>query len=174
MYKALPDGSPAIGYTCSIGDIGDEGLIPGLRRSPRGGNGNPLPAFLLEKSLGSQTGSSVCGVTKSQTAEHAQAQANSYPWYRSSDFNKKFAVESPPHPAPRPRHPPYPWTQPGSPDYPSREVLSSRFLLASTLSHRLATSASETNAEEKVGTSLVVQWLRLHAPNARVPGSIPG
>ena len=24
------------------------------------------------------------------------------------------------------------------------------------------------------GTSLVVQWLRLHAPNARGPGSIPG
>ena len=25
-----------------------------------------------------------------------------------------------------------------------------------------------------VGTSLVVQWLRLRAPNARGPGSIPG
>ena len=24
------------------------------------------------------------------------------------------------------------------------------------------------------GTSLVVQWVRLHAPNARGPGSIPG
>ena len=31
--------------------------------------------------------------------------------------------------------------------------------------------------DEKVlemGTSLVVQWLRLHTPNARGPGSIPG
>ena len=26
----------------------------------------------------------------------------------------------------------------------------------------------------KTGTSLVVQWLRLHAPNAGGPGSIPG
>ena len=26
----------------------------------------------------------------------------------------------------------------------------------------------------RVGTSLVVQWLRLHAPNAGGPGSIPG
>ena len=26
----------------------------------------------------------------------------------------------------------------------------------------------------KWGTSLVVQWLRLHAPNAGSPGSIPG
>ena len=25
-----------------------------------------------------------------------------------------------------------------------------------------------------LGTSLVVQWLRLHAPNTRGPGSIPG
>ena len=40
--------------------------------------------------------------------------------------------------------------------------------------HRLATSALEANIDEKVGTSLVVQWLRLHAPNAGVPGSIPG
>ena len=26
----------------------------------------------------------------------------------------------------------------------------------------------------RVGTSLVVQWLRLHTPNAGGPGSIPG
>ena len=28
--------------------------------------------------------------------------------------------------------------------------------------------------EQETGTSLVVQWLRLHAPNAGGPGSIPG
>ena len=28
--------------------------------------------------------------------------------------------------------------------------------------------------KKKLGTSLVVQWLRLHVPNAEGPGSIPG
>ena len=28
--------------------------------------------------------------------------------------------------------------------------------------------------EKKRGTPLVVQWLRLHTPNAGTPGSIPG
>ena len=28
--------------------------------------------------------------------------------------------------------------------------------------------------EEKRGTSVIVQWLRLHAPNAGAPGLIPG
>ena len=27
---------------CNAGDTGDSGLIPGLGRSPGGGNGNPL------------------------------------------------------------------------------------------------------------------------------------
>ena len=31
-----------------------------------------------------------------------------------------------------------------------------------------------TNTKYMGGTSLVVQWLRLHAPNAGSPGSIPG
>ena len=38
--------------TCNAGDPGDVGSIPGLERSPGGGNGNPLqysPVFLLEK-----------------------------------------------------------------------------------------------------------------------------
>ena len=29
------------GYLCKAGDTGDAGSIPGLRRSPGGGNGNP-------------------------------------------------------------------------------------------------------------------------------------
>ena len=28
--------------TCNVGDTGDVGSIPGLGRSPEGGNGNPL------------------------------------------------------------------------------------------------------------------------------------
>ena len=32
----------------------------------------------------------------------------------------------------------------------------------------------ENIKKNQSGTSLVVQWLRLHAPNAGSPGSIPG
>ena len=38
----------------SAGDITDVGSIPGLGRSPRGGNGNPLQ-FLPEKSYGQRS-----------------------------------------------------------------------------------------------------------------------
>ena len=34
--------------SANAGDIKDMGLIPGLRRSPRGGNGNSLQHFCLE------------------------------------------------------------------------------------------------------------------------------
>ena len=40
-----PDGSAGKEFTCNAadaGDTGDSGLIPGLGRSPGGGNGNPL------------------------------------------------------------------------------------------------------------------------------------
>ena len=36
------NGSVSKEYTCNAGDIGDSGSIPGLGRSPGGGNGNPL------------------------------------------------------------------------------------------------------------------------------------
>ena len=32
----------------------------------------------------------------------------------------------------------------------------------------------EKNIKGLLGTSLVIQWLRLHTPNAGDPGSIPG
>ena len=35
----------------NAGDIRDTGLIPGLGRSPREGNGNPLRCFCLENSM---------------------------------------------------------------------------------------------------------------------------
>ena len=34
--------------------------------------------------------------------------------------------------------------------------------------------SSITQNSPKMGTSLVVQWLRLHTPNAKGPSSIPG
>ena len=36
---------------CSVGDAGDADLIPGLGRSPGGGNGNTLQYFCLENSM---------------------------------------------------------------------------------------------------------------------------
>ena len=35
-------------FACNAEDVGDIGLIPGMVRSPRGGNGNPLQYFCLE------------------------------------------------------------------------------------------------------------------------------
>ena len=38
-------------FTCNAGDPGHAGLIPGLGRSPVGGNGNPLQYFFLGNSM---------------------------------------------------------------------------------------------------------------------------
>ena len=38
----FPGGSVVKNLPASAEDMGDEGSIPGLRRSPGGGNGNPL------------------------------------------------------------------------------------------------------------------------------------
>ena len=49
-------------------NTGDLGLTPGLGRSPRGGNGNPLQYFWLENPVDrGALGATVHGVTKSQT-----------------------------------------------------------------------------------------------------------
>ena len=40
--NGFPNSLLGKGSTCSAGDIGDMSLTPGLGRSPRGGNGNPL------------------------------------------------------------------------------------------------------------------------------------
>jgi len=39
----------------NAGDVRDEGSVPGLRRSPRGGNGNPLQYSCLENSHGQRS-----------------------------------------------------------------------------------------------------------------------
>ena len=41
-YQSFPGGSAVKNPTAHVGDAGDVGLIPGLGRSLRGGNGNPL------------------------------------------------------------------------------------------------------------------------------------
>ena len=52
-------------YTCNAGDMG---LIPGLGRSPEGGNGNPLQYSCLENSMDRGAWQAIIhGVTKIQT-----------------------------------------------------------------------------------------------------------
>ena len=52
----------------NAGDIRDTGSIPGLGRSPRGGNGNPLQYSCLENSMDRGAWRATAhGVTKSQT-----------------------------------------------------------------------------------------------------------
>ena len=45
------DGSVGKEYACNARDTGDEGSIPGLGRSPGGGNGNPLQYSSLENPM---------------------------------------------------------------------------------------------------------------------------
>ena len=52
----------------NAGDAGDTSLIPGLGRSPGGGNGNPLRFLYLENPMDRGAWqATVHGVTKSQT-----------------------------------------------------------------------------------------------------------
>ena len=47
-YQGFPGGSVGKESACNAGDMG---LIPGLGRSPGGGNGNPLQYSGLENSM---------------------------------------------------------------------------------------------------------------------------
>ena len=52
----------------NVGDTGDMGSIPGLRRSPGGENGNPLQYSCLKNSMDrGDWRATVHGVAKSQT-----------------------------------------------------------------------------------------------------------
>ena len=56
MVKNLP---------ASVGDITDAGSIPGMKRSPGGGHGNPLQCSFQDNPM--DRGATVHGVTKSRT-----------------------------------------------------------------------------------------------------------
>ena len=74
-WWGFPGGSDGKESACSAGD---PGLIPGLRRSPGGGNGNPLQYSCLENSMDRGAWrATVLGITKS--------------WTRLSDWVVEFA-----------------------------------------------------------------------------------
>ena len=60
QYRGIPGGSDGKESTCSVGDLGS---IPGLGRSPGGGNGNLLQYSGLENSVDC----TVHGISKSRT-----------------------------------------------------------------------------------------------------------
>ena len=62
----FPDGSVVKNPLANAGDTGDTVSIPGLGRSPRGGNGNPLQYSCLENPTDRGAWrATVCGVPKS-------------------------------------------------------------------------------------------------------------
>ena len=69
LPRGFPGGSAGRSLPASVGDGKDTGLIPGLGRSPGGGNDNPLQSSCLENSMdrGAWRAITVHGVKKSQT-----------------------------------------------------------------------------------------------------------
>ena len=66
-FKGFPSGSVGKESACNAGDKGDAGLIPGLGRSPGGGNDNPLQYSCLENPVDRGAWrDSVHGITKSR------------------------------------------------------------------------------------------------------------
>ena len=67
-FQGFTDDSAGKEFTCNAGDTGDDGSIPGLGRSPGGGNGNPFQYSYLENPMdGGAWWATVHGVAKSQT-----------------------------------------------------------------------------------------------------------
>ena len=64
----FPDGSDG---KQPVYDAGDPGWIPGSRRSPGEGNGNPLQYSCLENPMDREVlGAAVPGVTESEVTQH--------------------------------------------------------------------------------------------------------
>ena len=64
----FPTGSDSKESVCNVGD---QGSIPGLERSPGGGHGNPLQYSCLEKSMDREAWRAIVhGVTKIWLSDH--------------------------------------------------------------------------------------------------------
>ena len=67
-YAGFPGGLVGKEFTCSAGDTGGRGLIPGLGRSSGGENGNQLQYSCLKNAMDRGLWWAIVhGVTKSQT-----------------------------------------------------------------------------------------------------------
>ena len=67
LHGGFPGGSVEENLSANTGDMGS---VPGLRRSPGEGNGNPLQYSCLENPMDKGAWqSTVCGVTESYTTE---------------------------------------------------------------------------------------------------------
>ena len=51
LYRGFPNTSVGKESACNAGDTGGAVLIPGSRRSPGGGNGNPLQYSCLDNPM---------------------------------------------------------------------------------------------------------------------------
>ena len=68
MYEVSPRWLSGKESACNAGAIGDAGSMPGLGRSPGGGNGTPLQYCCLENSMdGGAWRATDHGVSKSQS-----------------------------------------------------------------------------------------------------------
>ena len=52
VKSGFPGGAVVKNPSANVGDAGDLGLSPGSRRSPAGGNGNPLQSPCLKNPIG--------------------------------------------------------------------------------------------------------------------------
>ena len=106
----FPGGLVGQDSTCSAGDTGDAGLIPGLGRSPGEGHGNPLQYSCLDNAMDRGAWrATVHGVARSRTqqkpSEHTHI--DTWAWDASLDAHKlkqyplPAAKTAPPPPTPR-------------------------------------------------------------------------
>ena len=89
--RGFPGGLVGQDSTCSAGDTGDAGLIPGLGRSPGEGHGNPLQYSCLDNAMDRGAWrATVHGVARSRTqqkpSEHTHI--DTWAWDASLDAHK--------------------------------------------------------------------------------------
>ena len=91
LPEGFPDGSVGKESTCNAGDLGDMDLIPGSRRSPGGGHGNPFQYPCLENPMDRGAWrATVQGVTKeSNTTERL----NNNPEERNHSGTRGMAMQ---------------------------------------------------------------------------------